>query len=138
MVKKNWLIVTNALLWMAAGFNIARIGVKCALTTGHVWLWGLLVFAAFGTMFFRIIAKNTHRIKAMEQDKAPLYKFLTLKGYLIIAFMMTLGFTLRGLGKIPDGFFAFFYTGLGSALGLAGLWSLVSLLLTNAGMISHS
>lgn len=35
MVKKNWLIFTNALLWMAAGFNIARIGVKCALTTGH-------------------------------------------------------------------------------------------------------
>lgn len=45
-----------------------------------------------------------------------LYKFLTLKGYLIIAFMMTLGFTLRGIGKLPDSYFAFFYTGLGSAL----------------------
>lgn len=132
MVKKNWLIFTNALLWMAAGFNIARIGVKCALTTGHTWLWCIPVFAAFGTMFFRIISKNTRRIRAMESDRAPLYKFLTLKGYLIIAFMMTLGFTLRGLGKIPDGFFAFFYTGLGSALGLAGLWSLLSLVISLA------
>lgn len=124
MVRKPWLIVANALLWMMAGFNIARIGVKCALSVGTaVWLWGILVFAAFFTMFHRIIGKNTKRILAMEEPKAPLYKFLTLKGYLIIAFMITLGFTLRGLGTIPDGFFAFFYSGLGTALFLAGFLS---------------
>ena len=35
--------------------------------------------------------------------------------------MMTLGLTLRDIGKLPDSFFAFFYTGLGSALLLTGL-----------------
>lgn len=126
MVRKHWLIITNGLLWLAAGFNIARIGVKAAVSEGSlVWLWSIPVFMAFGAMFLRVIGKNTVRIKAMESEKAPLYKFLNLKGYLIIAFMMTLGITLRSLGTIQDSFFAFFYTGLGSALALAGLQSMI-------------
>ena len=121
MVKKHWLILTNGILWFAAGFNIARIGVRAALAdASSVWLWFIPVFVAFGTMFTRMVGKNTRRIMSMD-EKAPLYKFLTLKGYLIIAFMMTLGFALRGIGKLPDSFFAFFYTGLGSALALAGV-----------------
>lgn len=130
--RKNWLIATNGLVWMAAGFNIARIGISCAFTRGGlVWLWFIPVFIAFGAMFIRVISKNTTRIQAMPDERPPFYKFLSLKGYLIIAFMMTLGITLRSLGTIPDGFFAFFYTGLGSALFLAGLRSIVLLLLTS-------
>ncbi|MCQ2275059.1 MAG: hypothetical protein MJZ86_09740 [Bacteroidales bacterium] len=122
MVKKKYLILVNALLWAAAGINILRIGVRAALDDGtRVWLWGILVFTLFALMFFRVIGKNVKRIHAMEGEKAPLYKFLTLKGYLIIAFMMTLGIVLRHIGSIPNAFFAFFYTGLGSALTLAGL-----------------
>ena len=131
MVRKHWLVAANALLWMAAGMNIARIGIGCALAlSSNVWLWSIPVFAAFFTMFNRVITKNTVRIRAFEQEKAPLYKFLSLKGYLIIAFMMTLGITLRKLGSIPDAFFAFFYTGLGSALFLAGAKSLAALIIT--------
>lgn len=131
MVEKHWLIVTNGLLWAAAGINIARIGIIAAIENGTlVWLYGLIVFVLFGLMFFRVIGKNTQRILAMEQDKVPIYKFLTVKGYLIIAFMMTLGITLRHIGHIPNGFFAFFYSGLGSALTLAGLHSIIKLAVT--------
>lgn len=130
MVKKHWLIVTNGLIWTVAGINIARIGIKAAIETGSwVWLYGLIVFAAFATMFFRVIGKNTKRIQAMETDRAPVYKFLTLKGYLIIIFMMTLGIVLRHIGNIPNSFFAFFYSGLGCALASAGLHSCLKLLL---------
>ena len=130
MVRKHWLILANGLLWAAAGINIARIGYSCAFSEGgYVWLWSIPVFAAFASMFFRVIGKNTKRIDAMPVEKAPLYQFLTLKGYLIIAFMMTLGITLRSLGTIPDSFFAFFYTGLGTALAVAGLHSVVKLIL---------
>lgn len=128
MVKKFWLIIANAFLWAAAGINIARIGIQCAISEGSkVWLWCIPVFAAFGAMFFRVIAKNAKRIHAMEGEKAPLYKFLTLKSYLLIAFMMTMGITLRSFESVPDSFFAYFYTGLGSALTLAGLTSLLHL-----------
>ena len=125
MVKKFWLIFANALLWMLAGANIARIGINSAFAVGGLtWLWSVPVFAAFFTMFSRTIAKNSRRIKAMDCDMAPLYRFMTLKGYLIIAFMMSLGIVLRKVGSIPEAFFSFFYTGLGSALFLAGAGSL--------------
>lgn len=123
MVNKKYLILTNAILWAAAGSNILRIGIRAALDDGSmIWLWSILVFALFGLMFFRVIGKNVKRINEMEGEKAPLYKFLTVKGYLIIAFMMTLGIVLRHIGSIPNSFFAYFYTGLGSALTLAGIF----------------
>lgn len=126
MVHKRWLIITNALLWAAAGFNIARIGILCAISEDSlVWLWSIPVFAAFGTMFMRVIGKNTRRILDLPGQRAPLYRFLNVRGYLIIAFMMSLGFGLRRLECVPQAFFAFFYTGLGTALCLNGLLSLV-------------
>ena len=126
MVSKKWLIIANAVLWMAAGFNIVRIGIACAISAGGmIWLWAIPVFAAFYMMFARTIGKNAVRIMSMPGDTAPLYRFMSLKGYLIIIFMMTLGISLRSIGSIPDGFFAFFYTGLGSALFLAGAGSLL-------------
>lgn len=122
MVKKYWLIFTNGLLWSLAGYNIVRIGIKAAVADGRaVWLWCWLVFSAFGAMFTRMVGKNSRRILAMEGSRAWLHRFLTLKGYLIIAFMMTLGIALRRFSTLPDAFFAFFYTGLGSALALAGI-----------------
>lgn len=122
MVRKHWLIVTNGILWLAAGFNIFRIGLQAALKVESlVWLWFVVVFAAFGTMFLRMVKKNSGRIMAMEGERAPLWRFLTLKGYLIIIFMMTLGIVLRKCTNLPDGFFSFFYTGLGGALSLAGV-----------------
>lgn len=132
MVRKYWLIVSNALLWMLAGYNIVRIGILCALSEGTlVWLWGIPVFAAFFTMFYRLIKKNTIRINSMEQEKAPLWKFLTPRSYLIIFFMMGLGFSLRSIRTIPDGFFAFFYSGLGLALFLAGFLSIAKLIFSS-------
>ena len=96
MVKKNWLIVINGLLWMVAGMNIANIGVKSILAIDSlVWLLCVPVFAVFATMFFRIISKNCERILSMEGEK--------------------------------EHFFAFFYTGLGSALFIAGLWPIISM-----------
>ncbi len=81
-------------------------------------------------MFQRLIKKNTIRINSMEQEKAPLWKFLTPRSYLIILFMMGLGFSLRSIRTIPDGFFAFFYSGLGLALFLAGFLSLAKYILS--------
>ena len=44
----------------------------------------------------------------------------------MMAFMMTLGIVLRSSGLLPDEFFAFFYTGLGTSLSIAGILFLIS------------
>lgn len=122
VVRKVWLKIANGLLWFAAGFNILRIGIKAAMDNGTlVWLWCIPVFIAFDLMFSRVIGKNSRRIDGLEGEKAPIWRFMNLRGYLIIAFMMTLGIVLRASGKLPDAFFAFFYTGLGTALAFEGL-----------------
>lgn len=124
MIDKKFLILENALLWIAAGANIARIGVAAAIADGSwVWLWSTVVFAAFATMFFKVIKKNTARIWAMEGEKAAWYKFLSPKGFAIVVFMMSLGIFLRRFTGLPNTFFAYFYTGLGTALVTAGVSS---------------
>lgn len=130
MMSKGCLIAENALLWMLAGFNIVRIGIQAAVADGSaVWLWSVVVFAAFVAMFSRVIKKNSMRIRALPGERLPFYRFLDVKGFAVIVFMMTLGIVLRHIGGIPNSFFAFFYTGLGAALSLSGLSSLVYLIM---------
>ena len=44
---------------------------------------------------------------------------------LAMAFMMTLGITLRRSGFVAEYFFTWFYTGLGTALSIAGIRFLI-------------
>ena len=132
MVSKRTLLFIAGLVWLAAGVNILRIGLKVLLPlfsgeSGRLLLsLGLaaVICAAFSLMFHRIVLKHTRRILAYE-TKQPAYRFFDGKSYLLMAFMMTLGITLRRSGFVPEFFFAWFYTGLGTALGIAGIRFLV-------------
>ena len=126
-VAKEKLLLIAGFVWLAAGFNIALLGVSAfsqmdeglllALAVGAV-----LVFTVFHAgMFSKLVGKHADRIVAMEEDRAPVWKFFDAKGYLIMAFMMTMGIGLRASGIAPLWFIAFFYTGLGASLLLAGL-----------------
>ena len=132
MVSKRTLLLVAGLVWLAAGVNILRIGLKAleALFSGAAWrLWlalglALVICAAFTMMFQRIVVKHTKRILAYE-TKQPVYRFFDAKSYILMAFMMTLGITLRRSGVVPEFFFTWFYTGLGAALSAAGIRFLV-------------
>ena len=65
------------------------------------------------------------RIYALPGPKEPIYKTFSIKGYLIIAFMITLGITLKYIPGIPESFFAWFYMGLGPGLLSAGIRFLI-------------
>ena len=111
-----------------AGVNVVLIGARAAVEMSGVAV-GVVValvvgavaaFFAFHAMFGTIVLKNAQRIRGLDAERLNFLRFLALKGYLIMAFMMSFGFGLRLTGLIPTWFFAFFYTGLGSALALAG------------------
>lgn len=127
-MKKENLIIVAGVVWLLAGANVALIGIRSAVEMSGVAV-GVVValvvgavaaFLAFHAMFGRIVLKNAQRIRGLEGERLSFLRFLDLKGYLIMAFMMSFGFGLRLTGLIPTWFFAFFYTGLGSALALAG------------------
>ena len=85
----------------------------------------VLVFAGFYIMFTGIVRKYFERIHALPGPKEPIYKTFSLKEYLIIAFMITLGITLKYILGIPESFFAWFYMGLGPGLLSAGIRFLI-------------
>ena len=125
-VRKIHLLAINGLLWTAIGTKISITGLQNYLTTPPGKLWwmipaSLLVFAGFYRMFTGIVRKYSERIHALPGPKEPIYKTFGLKGYLIIAFMITLGISLKYIPGIPAPFFAWFYLGLGPGLLSAGI-----------------
>lgn len=128
-VKKRSLLAVAGCVWLLAGFNVARLGVISYGRLPRVLLWhvllSLLVFCVFGLMFYKMSIKHTKRIKGYKEEFRPVWHFFDLKAYLIMAFMMGGGIWLRASGLVPDVFIAFFYTGLGCALALAGVLFLV-------------
>lgn len=122
-VRKRTLLLIAGIVWMIAGFNVARLGVMSYLNIERRWYLYLLsglVFLLFGSMFFRMSQKHTKRILDYE-DYRPFWHFFDLKAYLIMTCMMSVGIGFRAAGIFPDIFVAFFYSGLGLALALAGV-----------------
>lgn len=127
-MKKENLIIVAGVVWLLAGANVALIGLRSAVEMSGaavgvvvaLVVGAVLAFFAFHAMFGAIVLKNAKRIRRLEGERLSFLRFLDLKGYLIMAFMMSFGFGLRLSALVPNWFFAFFYTGLGCALTLAG------------------
>ena len=72
-------------------------------------------------MFSKLVKKNSQRIHELEGERHNPFRFFDRKGYIMMAIMMSFGIGMRAAGLFPDWFIAFFYTGLGLALTLAGV-----------------
>ena len=123
-VKKRTLLLIAGIVWLIAGINVARLGVISYLEIDREWYWyplSVLIFLLFGTMFFMMSKKHTKRIMGYSEERQPFWRFFDLKAYIIMAVMMGGGIGLRAAGVFPNEFVAFFYTGLGCALALAGV-----------------
>lgn len=128
-VGSERLLLIAAAVWVTAGLNIVRLGVlACVAGTTAPLLLALgipAVFLAFHIMFSKLVGKHADRIRSYGQQRMHVLRFFDVKGYLIMAIMMGGGIGLRAAGLVPDWFVAFFYTGLGAALALAGIGFLV-------------
>ena len=126
-VKTRHLLAINGLLWTAIGTKITITGIRHYLSAhyGKSLLWmiplSVLVFAGFYRMFTGVVRKYSERILSMTDEKTSVLKTFSLKGYLIIAFMISLGISLKHIPGIPEPFFAWFYCGLGPGLLSAGI-----------------
>ena len=126
-IKTKHLLAVNGLLWTAIGTKITITGISHYLRVGNpqALLWmiplSVLVFAAFYMMFTGVVRKYSARILSMTEERTAIWKTFSLKGYLIIAFMISLGIGLKHIPGIPSNFFAWFYCGLGPGLLSAGI-----------------
>ena len=127
-IKKQPLIAVAGIVWLLAGLNVAILGVRAAIDMRGlaaivlVALAGgaVAIFCAFHPMFSKLVKKNAQRIADLEGERHHVVRFFDRKSYLMMAIMMSFGIGMRAAGLFPDWFIAFFYTGLGLALTLAG------------------
>ena len=119
-VSKNTLLITAGIIWLTAGINILRIGVECWINDSHYWLFkaceATLVFLLFfGFIFRKLYRKHTHRSSQKKKKNCP-FSFFDVQGWIVMAFMITIGILSRLFHLLPESFIAVFYTGLSLAL----------------------
>ena len=124
-VDKINLLAIAALVWTVAGVNILRIGLE-SYAVGHVSVLNVVLSVVVGSVFWffvfsRLTAKHTKRSVSSDERRQYFWKFFDLRSFVIMAVMMTGGILIRTLSLAPTVFIAVFYTGLGTALTLAGL-----------------
>lgn len=124
MVKKRYLLLIASLVWLFAGLKVLSLGLEAYKTnfTALNVLLSIAVFIVFWIMVFnRLVNKHTVRIKAYTEERRYFWNFFDLKSFIIMAIMMTGGILIRKYSLLGVNFIAFFYTGIGAALSLAGL-----------------
>lgn len=124
-MKTKHLVFLDGFIWLAAGLNVVNLGVRAwqGLEGTGFWLvvGCVLTMGAFGTMFVRMVFKNVERLRLISAERRHVWNCMSLRSFLIMAFMIGLGVTLRHSPQVPRGFIAFFYVGLGTALSAAGV-----------------
>ena len=126
-VKNLTLLIIAAAVWFAAGANIAHIGLE-EYALGYVSVLNIALSIVVGVVFWfmafhKLTDKHTKLIAGYgDGDERQLFvKFFDTRSFAIMAVMMTGGIAIRSLHLLPDVFIAVFYTGLGTALALAGV-----------------
>ncbi|MGI6815134.1 hypothetical protein ACFX5L_02535 [Bacteroides sp. KG123] len=123
-VSPNTLLITAGTIWTLAGGNILRIGLMCWMDDGRHWLLKVgeagLVFLFFAFIFHRLYKKYTLRISQKKGKHCP-FSFFDVRGWIVMACMITMGVVIRVYSLLPETFIAVFYTGLSLALLGTGL-----------------
>ncbi|MGL5353221.1 MAG: hypothetical protein ACRDA5_07830 [Clostridium sp.] len=127
-VNKQILIIIGGLVWTIAGINVFKIGYKDVSSSNMLGVvFSVIIFAVFFNFIFSKMAKkHLNRIDSKKGNKLCVFSFFDVKGYIIMAFMMTFGITLRSTGLINPNYLGLFYIGLGFALASGGLIFLIN------------
>ncbi|MBI9083272.1 MAG: hypothetical protein JEZ11_06700 [Desulfobacterales bacterium] len=122
-VRRNWLLFLAGVLWSGVGLGLCKIawhwlGALPIATRGPLSLAGFLgAVTAWRFAFSAIALKNIDRLRRLS-EKQCLFAFQSRNSYLIIIFMICLGFLLRH-SPVPRPWLAVVYATIGGALLLA-------------------
>lgn len=111
-------------VWLIAGINVLRIGIvayKDHLAIINYILSAVVFLLFYLPVFGKLLKRHTERMLAYEEEKQPFYRFLDMKAFIIMIVMIGGGILIRHFEILPLRFIAVFYTGLGTALSLAGI-----------------
>ena len=91
-IKKNYLLLLAGIVWLAAGFNILRIGIisyKSYVTLINLALSAAVFFLFWFMVFGKLVRRHTDRIVRYEEEMQFILKFFERKSFCIMVLMMT-------------------------------------------------
>ena len=124
-VNKRWLYFVAGVTWSCVGILLTHLAYGWLLPVER-WAalllaltGGLLAFAIYRFLFTWFADKNIRRVDNLSKDKICIFAFQQWTSYPLVAFMVTLGISLREYSPIPKPFLAVMYIGIGGGLLIA-------------------
>lgn len=121
LVSNRSLLFIASALWTFAGVMLILRGVSGLIQYPEYLFTKLLIALAAGTVFYlllftKISSKYVKRITGFQNMRVPFYSFFSLRGYIMMTLMITLGITVRKTGIVPFEYLAVFYVTMGMPL----------------------
>ncbi|MBE0667262.1 MAG: hypothetical protein IH593_06250 [Bacteroidales bacterium] len=122
-MKKEYLLLPAGFMWMGVGIMLTVMAFGWLIASLHPIPFALIGITAgilvyrFG--FLKIARKNIVRIEALP-GKRCFFSFMTLRSYILVIVMMTLGITLRH-SSIPRDWLSIIYNSIGFGLALSSV-----------------
>ena len=125
-VPKRVLFFAAAFIWAFASNRILSIGFTDVMYNTKAYWINIIIgltgfYFFFKYVFYKMYKKHTKRIINSEIEKPCVFSFFDIKGFLIMAFMITFGVTLRKASIVPPLYLGTFYLTLGFSLLAAAL-----------------
>lgn len=113
-VPKRVLLFVAAAVWTFAGGMLMFRGYKMTDPANPYLLLILLVALTGGVIFYlklfsKISLKHTRRILGLKEAYPCVFSFFNFRSYMLMAFMITMGITLRTTGRVPPVYLSFMY-----------------------------
>ncbi len=123
IVHKKWLYILSGLVWSGVGILLLRwvyvwlrmYEIKIVISVFAISI--IPLFLMYRLIFIKVVRKNIVRLHKMPQY-LNLFLFQEVKSYLIAAFMIALGISLRS-SPLPRNWLAIVYLIIGGSLFLA-------------------
>ncbi|MCX6235889.1 MAG: hypothetical protein NT175_14425 [Bacteroidetes bacterium] len=128
-VTRRTLLIVVGLLWGYAAFRVLRIGIiKLEMNPFHYWIKILIGFVGFlfffRLVFFYVVRKHRRRILSLKPDRPCVFSFFNIRGYIIMACMITLGIIVVRGSFLPPDYLGEFYVALGLSLLASALYNI--------------
>lgn len=119
-ISKRGLLLLAGIVWTFAGGMLAFRGLSYLWDQPHLGV-RLAIAAAIGVAFYlmvftRVSFKHISRIKSKAVAKPCAFSFFDVKGYLMMAVMITSGILLRHFNVVNPAYLYTFYVGMGIPL----------------------
>jgi hypothetical protein len=123
-LPKRYLLFVAALVWTFAGSMLLFKGLSFFTDSmDFLWIRGLISITGgllfYWLLFSKISRKHTWRIINLQSDKPCLFSFFSIKSYILMSAMITLGILLRKSGFLNKDYLAILYVTMGIPLFLS-------------------